>query len=148
LDCPPSLGLLTINALAFATEVIIPMQAHFLALQGVAKILETVQLVGRRMNPRLKVTGIVLTMFDAQTKLTSEVVGELQSFIESAKGQPLPWAGARIFQSRIRRNIKLAESPSFGQTIIQYEPTSNGAVDYRALAREVMEMEGAQGSVP
>jgi chromosome partitioning protein len=140
LDCPPSLGLLTINALAFATEVIIPMQAHFLALQGVAKLLETVQLVGRRMNPRLKVSGIVLTMFDAQTKLTMEVVNELQSFIESANGQPLPWAGARIFKSRIRRNIKLAESPSFGQTIIQYEPTSNGAADYRALAREVIEM--------
>jgi chromosome partitioning protein len=140
LDCPPSLGLLTINALAFATEVIIPMQAHFLALQGVAKLLETVQLVGRRMNPRLKVSGIVLTMFDAQTKLTTEVVNELQSFIESANGQPLPWAGARIFKSRIRRNIKLAESPSFGQTIIQYEPTSNGAADYRALAREVVEM--------
>jgi hypothetical protein len=140
LDCPPSLGLLTINALAFATEVIIPMQAHFLALQGVAKLLETVQLVGRRMNPKLKVSGIVLTMFDAQTKLTTEVVNELQSFIESANGQPLPWAGARIFKSRIRRNIKLAESPSFGQTIIQYEPTSNGAADYRALAREVVEM--------
>ncbi|HEV2293722.1 MAG TPA: ParA family protein [Tepidisphaeraceae bacterium] len=140
LDCPPSLGLLTINALAFATEVIIPMQAHFLALQGVAKLLETVQLVGRRMNPKLKVSGIVLTMFDAQTKLTSEVVNELQNFIESAKGQPLPWAGAQIFKSRIRRNIKLAESPSFGQTIIAYEPTSNGATDYRALAREVMQM--------
>ncbi len=140
LDCPPSLGLLTINALAFATEVIIPMQAHFLALQGVAKLLETVQLVGRRMNPRLKVSGIVLTMFDAQTKLTGEVVNELQNFIEAAQGKPLPWAGARIFKSRIRRNIKLAESPSFGQTIIAYEPTSNGATDYRALAREVMEM--------
>src|SRR5215216_3480112 len=73
LDCPPSLGLLTLNALAVAGEVIIPMQAHFLALQGVAKLLETVQLVGRRMNPKLKVSGIVLTMFDAQTKLTSEV---------------------------------------------------------------------------
>ncbi|MBA3273898.1 MAG: ParA family protein, partial [Chthoniobacterales bacterium] len=83
LDCPPSLGLLTLNALAVAREVIIPMQAHFLALQGVAKLLETVQLVGRRMNPRLKVSGIVLTMFDAQTKLTTEVVNELQSFIEA-----------------------------------------------------------------
>ncbi len=140
LDCPPSLGLLTINALAFATEVIVPMQAHFLALQGVAKLLETVQLVGRRMNPRLKVSGIVLTMFDAQTKLTTEVVNELQSFIEAAKDKPLPWAAARIFKSRIRRNIKLAEAPSFGQTIIKYEPTSNGAADYRALAREVIEM--------
>ncbi len=140
LDCPPSLGLLTINALSVATEVMIPMQAHFLALQGVAKMLETVQLVGRRMNPALKVSGIVLTMFDAQTKLTGEVVNELKSFIEAADGKSLPWAGARIFKSRIRRNIKLAESPSFGQTIIKYDSTSNGAADYRALAQEVMAM--------
>src|SRR3954465_617942 len=92
LDCPPSLGLLTINALAVAHEVIIPMQPHFLALQGVAKLLETVRLVNQRMNPQLKVTGVVLTMFDSQTKLSSEVVAELQGFIESAQGKPLPWA--------------------------------------------------------
>ena len=77
LDCPPSLGLLTLNALAVADEVIIPMQPHFLALQGVAKLLETVQLVNKRINPKLKVSGIVLTMFDSQTKLSSEVVAEL-----------------------------------------------------------------------
>src|SRR5580765_1508788 len=81
LDCPPSLGLLTINALAVAHEVIIPMQPHFLALQGVAKLLETVQLVSRRMNPGLKISGIVLTMYDAQTKLSNEVVAELAKFI-------------------------------------------------------------------
>ena len=81
LDCPPSLGLLTINALAVAQEVIIPMQPHFLALQGVGKFLETVALVSRRMNPGLKVSGIVLTMFDSQTKLSNEVVGDLKSFI-------------------------------------------------------------------
>jgi chromosome partitioning protein len=140
LDCPPSLGLLTINALAVASEVIIPMQPHFLALQGVGKLLETISLVNKRMNPKLKVSGIVLTMFDSQTKLSNEVVNDLNGFIESAKGKPLPWADARIFKSKIRRNIKLAESPSFGQNIIQYEPTSNGANDYRALAREVIEM--------
>ena len=141
LDCPPSLGLLTLNALAVADEVIIPMQPHFLALQGVAKLLETVQLVNKRINPKLKVSGIVLTMFDSQTKLSNEVVAELRSFIDQAQGHALPWAGARIFKSKIRRNIKLAESPSFGKTIIAYEPTSNGAADYRALAREVMQME-------
>src|SRR5438477_6502432 len=81
LDCPPSLGLLTLNALAVADEVIIPMQPHFLALQGVAKLLETVQMVGKRINPQLKVSGIVLTMFDSQTKLSNEVVAELNSFI-------------------------------------------------------------------
>jgi chromosome partitioning protein len=142
-DCPPSLGLLTINALAVATEIIIPMQPHFLALQGVAKLLETVQLVNKRMNPRLRVSGIVLTMFDAQTRLSAEVVAELNNFIEAAKGKALPWAGARIFQTKIRRNIKLAESPSFGQTIIRYDPTSNGAADYRSLAREVVSMSAA-----
>jgi chromosome partitioning protein len=140
LDCPPSLGLLTINALAAANEVIIPMQPQFLALQGVAKLLETIQLVNRRMNPRLKVSGIVLTMYDSQTKLSAEVVNELKQFIESARGTKLPWSDARIFTTKIRRNIKLAESPSFGQTIIKYDPASNGATDYRALAREVVEM--------
>jgi chromosome partitioning protein len=140
LDCPPSLGLLTINALAVAQEVIIPMQPHFLALQGVGKLLETVALVSRRMNPGLKVSGIVLTMFDSQTKLSNEVVGDLKSFIEEAVGKNLPWSNARIFASRIRRNIKLAESPSFGQSILQYDPTSHGASDYRALAKEVLEM--------
>jgi chromosome partitioning protein len=148
LDCPPSLGLLTINALAVAHEVIIPMQAHFLALQGVAKLLETVQLVNKRMNPRLKVSGIVLTMFDSQTKLSMEVVNELRSFIDAAKGKPLPWAEARIFNSKIRRNVKLAESPSFGQTILKYDPKSNGAADYRALAGEIIEMENAAVAMP
>ncbi len=142
LDCPPSLGMLTVNALAAATEVIIPMQPHFLALQGVGKLLETVALVNRRMNPGLKVSGIVLTMFDSQTKLSNEVVSDLNSFIEQAAGKPLPWAHAKIFKSKIRRNIKLAESPSFGQTILKYEPGSNGAADYRALAREVLEIAG------
>ena len=141
-DCPPSLGLLTINALAIATEVIIPMQPHFLALQGVAKLLETVQLVSRRMNPALKVSGILLTMYDSQTKLTNEVVAELARFIEEAREHNLPWSNGRIFSTKIRRNIKLAESPSFGQHIIKYEPTSNGAADYRAFAREVVTMFG------
>lgn len=138
LDCPPSLGLLTINALAAATDVIIPMQPHFLALQGVGKLLETVQLVNQQINPYLKVAGIALTMFDSQTKLSNEVVKDLQQFIDQAQGSDLPWSHAVLFKTRIRRNIKLAESPSFGQTIFQYEPTSNGAQDYRALAKEVL----------
>lgn len=145
LDCPPSLGLLTLNALAVAQEVIIPMQPHFLALQGVGKLLETVALVSRQVNPGLRVSGIVLTMFDAQTRLCNEVVNDLRGFIEAAAGQQLPWSGAVIFASKIRRNIKLAESPSFGQTILQYDPGSHGAADYRALAREVLEMAAAPG---
>jgi chromosome partitioning protein len=144
LDCPPSLGLLTINALAVATEVIIPMQAHFLALQGVGKLLETVALVSRRMNPKLKVSGIVLTMFDSQTKLSNEVVADLESFIDEARGKNLPWSEGRVFNTRIRRNIKLAESPGFGKSVLKYEPMSNGAADYRALAREVMSLQAEQ----
>jgi len=138
IDCPPSLGILTINALSVADEVMIPMQPHFLALQGVAKLLETVQLVNKRVNPKLKVGGIVLTMFDAQTKLSIEVVAELEGFISAAKGKPLPWAEAKVFGTRIRRNIKLAESPSFGQTILKYDSGSHGALDYRNLARELV----------
>ena len=148
LDCPPSLGLLTLNALAVASEVIIPMQPHFFPLQGVAKLLETVQLVNKRMNPGLRVSGIVLTLFDAQTKLSNEVVAELHGFIDSAKGKPLPWAGAAVFKSKVRRNIKLAESPSFGQHILKYDPASNGAADYRALAKEVLEMGQPSADVP
>ncbi len=142
LDCPPSLGLLSINALAAVGEIIIPMQPHFLALQGVGKLLETIALVRGRMNPQLKVSGIVLTLFDSQAKLSAEVVGDLQGFIDSAQDKGLAWSGARIFRSKIRRNIKLAESPSFGQHILKYEPSSNGALDYRLLAREILEMEG------
>lgn len=137
LDCPPSLGLLTINALAAAHEVIIPMLAHFLALQGVARLLETVRMVRQRMSPQLRVGGIVLTLFDAQTRLSGEIVAELENFLAEARGKNLPWSEAKIFETRIRRNIKLAESPSFGQSILQYDPTSNGAADYRALAAEV-----------
>lgn len=137
LDCPPSLGLLTINALSAATEVLIPMQAHFLALQGVGKLLETIQLVAGNINPDLTVTGMVLTMWDGQAKLSGEVVNDLKRFITEAEGKDLPWSGAKVFDSRIRRNIKLAESPGFGKTILDYDPTSNGAADYRALAKEL-----------
>ncbi|MEM1013429.1 MAG: ParA family protein [Planctomycetota bacterium] len=140
LDCPPSLGLLTINALAAARQVLIPMQAHFLALQGFAKLLETTQLVGRRINPELSVMGVVLTMFDSQTRLATDVADELEGFFESARGTDKPWARGQLFGSKIRRNIKLAEAPSFGQPILTYDPLSNGSADYAALAQEVEAM--------
>jgi len=139
LDCPPALGLLTINGLACSNAVIVPMQAHFLALQGVAKLLETVRLVNQRMNPSLKVGGIVLTMFDAQAKLSAEVIHELETFINASRGKSLPWSEARVFNTRIRRNIKLAECPSFGQPIFDYDPDSNGATDYKKLAAELID---------
>jgi chromosome partitioning protein len=140
IDCPPSLGLLTLNALAVAGEVFVPMQPHFLAMQGMAKLLDTVRLVNKQINPRLKIGGIVLTMFDSQTKLSGEVVNELEQFFEHARGQQLPWSEARVCRTKIRRNIKLAESPSFGQPVLKYDSASNGSTDYRALAREVATM--------
>lgn len=135
IDCPPSLGLLTVNALAATDEVLIPMQAHFLALQGVGKLLETVRLVGASVNPDLRVAGVVLCMFDSQTTHTQEVVADIESFFESARGQNVPWSGAKLYQPAIRRNIKLAECPSFGQTIFDYAPSAAGAQDYGALAQ-------------
>jgi chromosome partitioning protein len=137
IDCPPSLGLLTINALAAAHEVIIPMQAHFLALQGVGKLLETVQLMTASVNPTLKVRGIILCMHDAQTHHTKEVVADLEEFFEGQRGSDVPWADAAVFRPPIRRNIKLAESPSFGQSVFDYAPDAAGARDYRDLAATI-----------
>ena len=148
LDCPPSLGLLTLNGLAAADSVVIPMQPHFLALQGMAKLLDTVRVVQQRMNPKLRVGGVVLTMFDTQAKLSHEVIAEVENFIGAAAGGKLPWSSARVFKTRIRRNIKLAESPSFGQPIFDYDPGSNGAADYRALADELIAAYEAKPAAP
>ncbi|MBG83953.1 MAG: chromosome partitioning protein ParA [Phycisphaerae bacterium] len=138
IDCPPSLGVLTLNALVMATEVFVPMQAHFLALQGVGKLLETIGLVCNSVNPGLQVTGIILCMHERQTMLAREVVSDLEGFIESSRDQDVPWRACRVLQPPIRRNIKLAEAPSFGQTIFQYEPGCHGANDYRQLADDVL----------
>ncbi len=137
MDCPPSLGLLTLNALAAAHEVFIPVQAHFLALQGMGNLLKTVGLVSQRINPDLRVTGIVLCMFESGTRLAGEVVEELQGFLAEAGKASLPWASARLFNTRIRRNIKLAEAPSHGKVIFDYAAASHGATDYELLAAEV-----------
>lgn len=138
IDCPPGLGVLTLNALAAAQEVVIPMQAHFLALQGVGKLLETVRLVRDQVNPELRVAGVVLCMHDTQTSHSKAVVDDLAQFFEGQRGTGLPWAHARVYRPAIRRNIKLAECPSFGQTIFQYAPWAPGAVDYRELAESVV----------
>ncbi len=135
-DCAPSLGVLTVNALSAADEVLIPLQPHFLALQGLGKLLETVTFARERLNPALRVCGVVLCMFEPATRLAQEVAGDVQRFLESASPE-MPWHGARLFETRIRRNIKLAESPSFGRSIFDYAPGSHGAEDYAALAREI-----------
>lgn len=141
IDCPPSLGLLTLNGLSAAGEVVIPMQAHYLALQGVGKLLETINLLTggeRAINPGLTVTGVVLCMHDHQAAHTREVVEDLEAFFAEAAEMPgLPWSSAKVLKPAIRRNIKLAECPSFGQTIFQYAPDANGAKDYAALAEAV-----------
>ncbi|MBX3442117.1 MAG: ParA family protein [Planctomyces sp.] len=140
MDCPPSLGVLTINALSAAGEVIIPLQPHFFALQGLSRLLETTALVTRRLNRRLRVSGILLCLYETGTRLAADVTEDLMRFLEASDPQS-PWAQARVFESRIRRNIKLAEAPSFGQSVFAYAPGSSGAVDYGALVSEVIAAE-------
>jgi chromosome partitioning protein len=138
IDSPPSLGVLTVNALVASTEVLIPLQAHFFALQGLSKLLDTVTLVRQRINPQLHVGGVVLCMYESATRLAGEVVDDLVKFLEASRGTTCAWADARVYQTSIRRNIKLAESCSFGQTVFEYAPRSHGAIDYARLAAEVL----------
>ena len=136
-DCGPSLGVLTLNALAAVNEVFIPLQPHFFALHGLSKLLETTGLVSRRINPALKVTGIVVCLWESAAKLCQEVLGEVNAFLDQSRSGNVPWADAKVFTTRIRRNIKLAEAPSHGKTIFEYAPNCPGAMDYRALGQEV-----------
>ncbi|MCO6453731.1 MAG: ParA family protein [Pirellulaceae bacterium] len=139
IDCPPSLGVLTLNALTAVREVFLPLQPHFLALHGLSKLLRTIQVVAQRLNPGLQLTGVVLCMYDSGTRLAAEVSSDVQQFFDRQNAAHAnAWAATRNFQTRIRRNIRLAEAPSFGQSIFQYAPHSNGADDYRQLAREVL----------
>jgi chromosome partitioning protein len=127
IDCPPSLGLLTINALVAADGVLIPIQCEYLALEGLTQLLNTVNIVKKQLNPELNVAGVVLTMFDPRTRLASEIVREVRNHFPQ-----------EAFQTIISRNIRLSEAPSYGQAILDYDPTSPGALAYRALAEEVM----------
>jgi chromosome partitioning protein len=144
MDCGPSLGVLTLNALAAADEVFIPLQPHFLALHGLSKLLETTALVARRINPKLVVSGVVVCLYDAGTKLAQEVVTDLTAFLSKSRGANAPWANAKVFATKIRRNIKLAECPSFGKSVFAYAPKSSGAADYAALANEVLGVSAVQ----
>jgi chromosome partitioning protein len=127
IDCPPSLGLLTINALVAADAVLIPIQCEYLALEGLTQLLNTINIVKSKLNPALFIVGVVLTMFDPRTRLAGDIVREVRNhFPEEA------------FQTIISRNVRLSEAPSFGQAILDYDPTSPGALAYRALAEEVM----------
>ncbi len=129
-DCPPSLGLLSVNALAAATEVVITVQTEFLALMGMSKLVEVVNLIRRRLNPQLKITGIAPCLYDSRLRLGREVLGEIRKYFPG-----------QVFRQSIRTNVKLAEAPSFSASIIEYAPESNGAQDYRKLAVEVISQE-------
>jgi chromosome partitioning protein len=138
IDCPPSLGILTINALAAVDDVFLPLQPHFLALHGLSKLLKTIGLVNERLNDRLQLAGVVLCLYESGTKLAAEVSQDVEQFFREARKGSRAWSSVRLFETRIRRNIRLAEAPSFGQSIFQYAANSPGAEDYRALAGEVL----------
>ena len=127
LDCPPSLGLLTINALTAADSFLIPIQSEYYALEGLSAILETVGLVQKNLNPGLRLDGIVITMFDSRNRLSHQVVEEIRAHFPD-----------KLFRSIIRRNVRLSESPSYGKPICLYDPLSTGAQDYRELAKELI----------
>ncbi len=127
IDCSPSLGLITVNALTAADSVIIPVQCEFFALEGIAKLLNTIKIIKSQLNPALSIMGFVLTMYDNRLKLSNQVLEEVKRHF-----------GDLVFHSVIARNVRLSEAPSHGQTILDYEPKSKGAMAYRALAKEVM----------
>ncbi len=127
LDCPPSLGLLTLNALTAAESLLIPIQSEYYALEGLSAILDTMNLVQKGLNPSLHLEGIVITMFDSRNRLSHQVVEEIRAHFPD-----------KMFTSIIRRNVRLSESPSYGKPICLYDPTSTGAQDYRDLAKELI----------
>ena len=130
IDCPPSLSLLTVNGLAASDRVLIPVQAEYYALEGLSQLLETIQLVKTNLRPELEIMGAVITMFDGRNKLSADVLVELQKFFPN-----------RIFRSVIPRNVRLAEAPSFGRPIAQYDGWSKGARAYESLTQEIIELE-------
>jgi chromosome partitioning protein len=129
IDCPPSLGILTLNALTASDGLLVTMQAEFLALEGLSQLLKTVNIVREQLNPKLGITGVLFTMYDARTRLTREVEDEVRSFFEG---------GSKVFNTAIPRTVRLAEAPSHGLPITLYAPSSNGADAYRDLASEVI----------
>jgi chromosome partitioning protein len=130
-DCPPSLGLLTVNALTAATGVIIPIQSEFLALEGVSQLITTIDLVKRQLNPALDLIGVLITMYDSRTNLSNSVVDEVRRFFPD-----------RIFDTLVPRSVRLAEAPSYGQSIVEYDPSSRGSKAYAEFSAELIERLG------
>ena len=130
IDCPPSLGLITLNTLTAADSVLIPIQCEFYALEGLSQLLNTIRLVQRALNPGLKIEGVLLTMFDQRLNLSNQVAGDAREYF-----------GSKVFRTAIPRNVRLAEAPSFGEPIIHYDVLSKGAQSYLALAKELLQEE-------
>ena len=133
IDCPPSLGLLTVNALTASDSVIIPVQCEYLALEGLTQLNDTVTMVRKYLNPRLEIRGLIMTMYDSRTNLSREVVDEVKSYFPG-----------KVFRAIIPRNIRLSEAPSHGEPISKYAPNSSGALAYRYLAAELMKGDGSE----
>lgn len=130
IDCPPSLGLLTLNAMTAADTILIPVQCEYYALEGLSQLINTIKLVKKHLNPGLEIEGAVLTMFDARTNLSIQVVDEVKAYFKE-----------KVFHSIIPRNVRLSEAPSYGLPIVLYDPKSKGAEQYQELAKEVIERE-------
>lgn len=128
IDCPPSLGLLTINSLTSSDSVLIPVQCEYFALEGLGQLLNTIKIVRQHLNPELEIEGVLLTMYDTRTRLSNQVAEEVKRYFDE-----------RVFSTVIARNIRLAEAPSFGKPAILYDATSVGAKNYLALAREIIQ---------
>ena len=127
IDCPPSLGLLTVNALTAADQLIIPIQCEFYALEGLSKIIDSTNMVKKRLNPALDIFGVVITMFDKRTSLAKQVAEEVENYF-----------GKKVFETRIPRTVRLSEAPGYGQPITQYDPNGKGAKAYKDLSDEVI----------
>lgn len=127
LDCPPSLGILTVNAFTACDSILIPVQSEYYALEGLNQLINTYQLVQKHFNPTLKIEGVLLTMFDARTNLGNQVVSEVKDYFKEA-----------VYETIIPRNVKLSEAPSYGEPIVDYDANSKGAKAYEALAKEVL----------
>ncbi len=127
MDCPPSLGLLTLNALTASDSILIPVQAEYFALEGLGQLLNTIKIVRRHLNPELEIEGVLLTMFDTRLRLSNQVAQEVRRYF-----------GEKVFRTIVQRNVRLSEAPSFGKPVLLYDVTSIGARNYIALAREIL----------
>ena len=128
IDCPPSLGLLTLNSLTAADSVLIPVQAEYFALEGLGQLLNTIKIVRQHLNPDLEIEGVLMTMFDTRLRLSNQVADEVRRYF-----------GERVFETIVKRNVRLSEAPSFGKPALLYEASSTGAQNYMALAQEILE---------